>query len=139
MINVAVENDEVIKALEALAEQFPERVKEALLNAGLAIEAQAKSNISGNETGDLRRSITTTLDDEGLGVSVGSNLEYAPYVHEGTGIYAPNGRQEVPWVYYDERRGSFFTTKGRKPNPFLEDAINALSSQLTDYFKGILE
>ena len=45
-------------------------------------------------TGTLRNSITSTYDDkEGR---IGTNLDYAPYVHQGTGIYAVNGdgRQE---------------------------------------------
>lgn len=52
---------------------------------------------------------------------VGSNLEYAPYVHQGTGIYAKDGnsRKQVPWVYYSEKDGQRHVTKGTKPRPFL--------------------
>ena len=79
-------------------------------------------------------------DDKVVG-RVGTNLEYAPYLHEGTGIYARagNGRKEVPWVYYDEKTDKFYSTKGIKPCPFLQEACDKVSPQLTDYFKGVLE
>lgn len=45
------------------------------------------------DTGKLRASITAQLGSVGgrPAVRIGSNLEYAPYVHDGTGVYAGKG------------------------------------------------
>lgn len=56
---------------------------------------------------------------------IASNLEYAPYVHQGTGIYAINGDgRKTPWKYKVEagKYEGWHTTVGQKPQPFLENA-----------------
>ena len=54
---------------------------------------------------------------------VGTNKQYAPYVEYGTGLFARegNGRQ-TPWSYQDAK-GEWHSTKGQKPQPFLEPAL----------------
>ena len=93
-------------------------------------------------TGNLRASITHDVETKTSKVvgTVGSNLNYAPFVHQGTGIYAinGNGRKEVPWNYYDERLGEWVSTKGIHPTPFLQMAIDSNRQTILDYFKGIL-
>ncbi len=81
------------------------------------------------DTGDLAQSITAQITDQGDRVEgvVGTGIDYAVYVHEGTGIHARHpelGRQNVPWEYRDEL-GIRQITSGIKPNPFLEEAFNA--------------
>jgi len=52
------------------------------------VEAEAKKNAP-KGTGELRRSITSRVeDDKGI---VYTPLEYAPYVEYGTGLFAENG------------------------------------------------
>ena len=136
------DDEELQKALAHIEEVLPERLEECVEKACLAIEAEAKERCPVRD-GTLRRSIMTEVgkkDDKVVG-QVGTNLEYAPYIHEGTGIYARagNGRKEVPWVYYDEKTDKFYSTKGIKPCPFLQEACNKVSPRLTDYFKGVLE
>lgn len=50
------------------------------------------------DQGRLRASISTELafDDGELVVRVGTNVDYAIYVHNGTGIYGPEKRPIVP-------------------------------------------
>src|SRR5690625_3780469 len=57
-----------------------------------------------------------------LGGEVFTDVQYAVYVHEGTGIFHSEGRR-TPWVYFDERRGQFVVTRGIPANPFLRDAF----------------
>ena len=57
-------------------------------------------------------------------VSVGTNLEYAPYVEYGTGIYAEGGAgRKTPWTYFSEKYG-FVTTSGMKARPHLRPALD---------------
>jgi len=60
-----------------------------LLNqACIVVENNAKKNCP-VDTGELRRSITHEVNgDTGI---VGSNLEYAPYVEYGTGLFTESG------------------------------------------------
>ena len=72
---------------------------EPLTKAAFLVENEAKKKCP-VDTGELRNSITSEI--EGNQAVVGSNLEYAPYVEFGTGIFSSlgNGRQ-TPWTYYD--------------------------------------
>lgn len=76
--------------------------KAALKDACIVVERAAKEKCPVGDTGNLRGSITSEWNDEEG--RVGTNLFYAPYVHQGTGIYAINGdgRKDVPWRYQDE-------------------------------------
>ena len=57
--------------------------------------------------------------------SVGCSLETAPFVHQGTGLYAKDGNgRKTPWKYeaVAGKYKGWHTTRGQKPQPFLEDA-----------------
>ena len=56
------------------------------------------------DDGQLRQSITHEVVDGGLTGVVGTNVEWAPYVHQGTGIYARNGDgRKTRWSYQDAK------------------------------------
>lgn len=116
--------NEVLNALEAPVSE--EKLTQVLTKACLLIERAAKQKApKGN--GALRNSITSEVREEGgdiVGV-VYTPLEYAPYVEYGTGLFAEggNGRQDVPWVYCDEK-GEFHSTSGMKPQPFMRPALD---------------
>lgn len=118
-------------------------VARALLVRGYRVQALAKKNLGGGtgsgpkriDTGLLRASISVELrrGPRGLLVRVGTNVKYAIYVHEGTGIYGKNARPIKPrtkrylrfkvkgtqrYVYAKE-------VKGMKGNPFLVAALPA--------------
>lgn|GEM_PF-1762071 len=99
----------------------------------LMIERDARRNmdrgggsIPRTDTGRLKNSIRHALDAAffraSLGGEVFTDVHYAVYVHEGTGIFHSEGRR-TPWVYFDERRGQFVVTRGIPANPFLRDAF----------------
>lgn len=138
-----IDSSEVDKNLQLFVNQrLPSALADAMEQACLKVEADSKENCLPSITGNLRASITHEVTQQPKKVvgAVGSNLNYAPYVHQGTGIYAigGNGRKNVPWTYFDERLGEFVSTEGIHPTPFLQDALDADKSEILDFFKGIL-
>ena len=109
--------EKLISKLNKLSDQ---QMEQALNKACILVENQAKENCP-VDTGELRMSITHYVEED-TGV-VGTNKQYAPYVEYGTGLFAKegNGRQ-TPWSYQDAK-GEWHTTKGQKPQPFLEPAL----------------
>lgn len=144
MSNILVNAKEVLQKLNLFKQKLPKRTREGMEKVCLKVEADSKKNCPPSITGNLRASITHKVVDEEDGEIagyVGSNLDYAPYVHQGTGIYAieGNGRKEVPWRYYDERKGEWQSTEGMKPTPFIQMAIDENMDDIINYFKGVME
>ena len=136
---------EVAHNIELFIDGLDEDVIRGLEYVLQAIENEAKERCPVDD-GTLRASITHQID--GYTGIVGTNMEYAPYVHEGTGIYAKNGkgRQQVPWYFPVDDGGKlasrynmpiitikgreFYKTWGQKLNPFLREAVESLQGQL---------
>ena len=138
---LSIDTSEVEANLDRLIkEKLPQALYDAMTKACLKVEADSKKNCPAG-TGTLRQSITTSVEADSDGVKgyVGSNLEYAPYVHQGTGIYAKdgNGRKEVPWKYQDAK-GEWHTTNGIHPTPFVQDAVDMNRESIINFFKGVL-
>ena len=95
------------------------------------------------DDGILRASITHKVQESSVGTitgTVGTGVEYAPYVHQGTGLFAVNGDgRKEPWVYKDAK-GQFHKTIGQKPRPFLLDAsigeMDAVIRQISEVMKN---
>jgi len=112
-----------------------------LLRRGLRVETQAKRNLGGIggpkriDTGRLRASISTNLvTRNGVPtVLVGTNVNYALFVHNGTGIYGPMHRPIRPrhakFLRFRPRTSRRFVyarqVRGMPPNPFLKNALSA--------------
>ena len=79
-----------IESLNAKLDKLAKpQLEQAFAKACAVVEEKAKLNAPSGDTGDLRNSITSEHDDrEGR---IGTNLPYAPFVHQGTGIHARNG------------------------------------------------
>lgn len=110
------------KVLDEIGEAFdPQKFERGLQQACAIVEAEAKKKApKGN--GELRRSITSKVEN-GEGI-VFTPLEYAPYVEYGTGLFAENGgRTDVPWSYQDDE-GEWHSTSGMKPRPFMRPALD---------------
>lgn len=124
---------------EALAELT--RAKErALETIGLKAEGYAKrlcpvgtvesTGIKGYRGGTLRNSITHTVSGDVL--SVGSNVEYAPYVELGTG---PHFEPPPDWETFTSKRGSGVGRGYVKPRRYLQPAIEEHAGE----YKNIAE
>jgi HK97 gp10 family phage protein len=121
----------------AIEKKLLEGVEKALL----LIEADAKRNCPADD-GRLRSSITHSVEanEEKVVGRVGTNVEYAPYVHEGTGIYARNGNgRKKPWVYTDPKTGERVFTHGSKPRPFLREAMDQNQGRIAGIFKEAVD
>jgi len=102
------------------------------------IQAQARKNLQRAptrvKTGHLRASILI-VPYKAKGYTafrVGSDLNYARYVHDGTGIYGPKHHLITPKsahvLAWHGNEGEFVFAKhvkGMRPNPFLRDALAA--------------
>ena len=139
-MKVTVDPYDLIGALDRYAERKEKQIVAGATKAALEVERLARQKCP-KDTTALRQSITHDVRPRGPKVTaiVGSELEYAPFVHEGTGIHAPLGRKDVPWSYQDEK-GVWHTTDGMEPNPFLEDARNEMKDRISqimfDALKG---
>jgi HK97 gp10 family phage protein len=125
--------DSLLRKLEAINGDY---VKEVLEEACLMVERDAKL-LCPVDDGTLRNSITHEVDkDTGI---VGTNVEYAVYVHQGTGIYAVNhdGREDR-WKYQDAD-GTWHSTIGQAPNPFLDKALQKNKKAIKGLLKRKLE
>ena len=80
------------------SDEYMREVEDALgrlLEAiGIHIEGEAKEELENTprriDTGNLRNSINYQVKESEKAVYVGTNVEYALYVHEGTSRMAPN-------------------------------------------------
>ena len=122
------------------SKEVSDNIKAALLRGletcGLVAEGYAKK-LAPVDTGNLRNSITHTVDEEEPAAYIGSNAEYASYVCLGTGKYAEGGRP-TPWVYQDAK-GKFHWTAGNKAKPFLKPAVADHKEQYREIIKSELE
>lgn len=118
-------------------------VAKGLLIRGYKVQTQARKNLGGAtgtgpkrvDTGLLRASIAVQLrrGPKGLVVRIGTNVYYAPMVHNGTGIYGPKGQPIVPktarYLRWQPKGATGFvyakSVKGMKGNPFLVAALPA--------------
>lgn len=80
---------------------------------------------SGRLGGSIRPSMRR--DSRGLVGVVGTDVEYALFVHEGTGLYGPRKRRIVPVtkraLYWKGARHPVRSVRGQRSNPFLRDAL----------------
>jgi len=108
----------------------------ALDTIGMFLEGEARDELENSprrvDTGRLKGSIGHQVDQEKQEMHIGTNVEYAVYVHEGTGKYHPNGRM-TPWVYKSEKDGKFYRTDGMPPNRFLKNAVDENADQVKEY------
>lgn len=97
-------------------------VLRALERIGEQAEGYAK-DLCPVDVGTLQNSISHAVDEGEQAAYIGSDLEYAPYVELGTGIYAEGGGgRPTPWVYQDAK-GNWHWTRGNPAQPFLTPAV----------------
>lgn len=108
-------------------------VRDSLEKSCLLVETDAKK-LCPVDDGQLRQSITSELINNNNG-AVGTNVEYAPYVHQGTGIYAVNGDGRKDRWSYQDAEGKWHSTIGQKPQPFLERALDNNRDKINKIFE----
>lgn len=125
--------ESLLNKLEAINGDF---IPEFLNEACLMVEADAKI-LCPVDDGTLRNSIQSKV--EGNTGKVGTNVEYAVYVHQGTGIYAVNhdGREDR-WCY-QAADGTWHSTIGQAPNPFLDKALQQNKKDINKLLKKKIE
>lgn len=126
--------DDILNSLDEMIDE--EQLNAALGKACALVERAAKQKAP-KGTGELRRSITSKVEN-GEGV-VFTPLEYAPYVEFGTGLFAENGgRMDVPWHYQDDE-GEWHSTSGMKPRPYMRPALDENREEILRILKeGII-
>ena len=117
------------------SKEISAEIKAALLRGlekiGLVAEGYAKK-LCPVDTGNLRNSITHVVDEQEPAAIIGTDNEYAAYVELGTGIYAEGGGgRPTPWVYQDAK-GNWHYTHGKKPKPYLKPALADHAQQYRD-------
>jgi len=122
-ITFELKNNYSQQALNAMHKQ----VERALTMIGLKAEGYAQVSLTEQgavDTGNLRNSIThkVKINHNEHSVYVGSNVEYAPYIEYGTGVYYEGGRK-TPW-FYKGKDGNYYKTVGMKARPYLRPSIS---------------
>ena len=128
--------DNVADVLKATAEQK----MRALEAVGIQAEGDVKDEITdlgAVDTGRLRGSIAHQVD--GDSVEVGTSVDYAVYVHEGTGKYAiGGGTPKERWVYRDPMTGEFRMGFPQKPRRFIKNAMDRFAKDYIEIIKEYL-
>ena len=111
------------QALEAI----DEKIVLAMEKCGEVAEGYAQEKLRADkhiDSGRLVDSISHKVIEEGSDIEchIGTNVEYAPYIEFGTGIYSDKGGRKTPWVYKDSK-GHWHRTHGIKPSHFLKKAL----------------
>lgn len=116
------DNSEFVRSIQDATFQMIMEMTAKMDRACLVVETQAKKDCP-VDNGILRASITseTEVSETEIVGRIGSNLEYAPYVHNGTGIYARDGNgRKTPWLWKGTGKyAGWHWTKGQRPQPFL--------------------
>jgi HK97 gp10 family phage protein len=129
--------DNAADVLKATAEQK----LRALEAVGIQAEGDVKDEITdldAVDTGRLRGSIANQVD--GDSVEIGTNVDYAVYVHEGTGKYAiSGGTPKERWVYRDPLTGEFRMGFPQKPRRFIKNAMERFAKDYIEIIKEYLK
>lgn len=116
--------DEKLEEIGQRAEDYAQRLT--------PVGTPESTGIAGYRGGTLQKSITHKVVDDT--VYVGSNVNYAPYVELGTGIYATDGNgRKSPWVWIDKNSKAHYT-RGMEPKHMLKKSI---ANHLDEYKKII--
>lgn len=134
------DNELFVKSLHEATLKLIEETEQRMKKACLVVERDAKKNCHVDQ-GELRASITHDVESNSQEIigSVFSNLDYAPYEEEGTGIYAKDGTgRKTPWKY-EVKSGKYkgwHTTGGQEPHPFLGPAIEDNKDKIANILGG---
>lgn len=126
--------EQIIKALEAVGIQAESDIKRAMN------EVWSETGTDIVDTGRLRNSIAHEVFGDSQELQVGTNSEYAVYVHEGTGKYAAGGggTPKERWVYRDPLTGEARIGVPQKPRRFIKETIEKSINEYKEIIKEYL-
>ena len=127
--------------MQRATQEMIARLAGNMKTATFIVERQAKINCP-IDMGLLRSSMFSEVFLEPGKVigRIGNSCEYAPYVHQGTGIYAENGDgRKTPWGYMVKKGkyAGFHFTHGQKPQPFLDKAKTQKKDNILAILGGV--
>jgi hypothetical protein len=151
--------NQALANIQEWTEEKKQAVKAAIDESALNIQTGAKQNLTSNgniDTGSLRaRIFKDPVTSDNMTLKVWTNVEYAPYVEWGTGIYATHptiAGRSTPWAvkvsevskrktygwptFIGEDGEKYYLIKGAKPHPFLFPAAEA---ERPNYLRNIEE
>lgn len=133
MADVVIRNDVDDATLFRILHAKDGQVARDMYRRGRRVEGYAK-RLANVDTGRMRASIHTEQLAVGdtWGARVGTDVKYAIFVHEGTGIYGPTHARIVPRsskvLVWKPRGGKTIfvrSVRGIEGNPFLRRALAA--------------
>lgn len=136
-MNIHIDTRDLMGKLGDMAENLSAGLHNALAEAGEVVRKDAVLNCP-VQTGRLRGSINVNV--EGNTATVGTNVEYAPYVEFGTGSTGDKSvahTTKKQWTYYSG--GQFFTTSGHAPQPFLVPALKNNSDTIKQIIRQAIK
>ena len=102
------------------------------------LESQAKRN-SRVDTGKTKNSFRHHVDDAAHEATIGSNDENTIWEEFGTGEHALKGNgRKGGWAYQDEK-GDWYFTHGKKPSRAFYNAFTSLKSKIINRIQNSLK
>lgn len=135
------DQSEFIRSFEKATSKMIKDCMENMETACLIVESSAKKNANVDQ-GTLRASIAhdVVLENGMIVGSIFSNLNYAPYVEKGTGVFAVDGDgRKTPWNWKNEGSSKWRGRKqwqGSRPHPFLEPAREENKDKISKILAG---
>lgn len=132
-----IDNREQAKdRLDDLTLEFLEKATKTVQSSAVSLVAV--------DSGHLKQSIDTMVDDAEFIGYVGTNTFYGIYLEFGTGEFAKNGGgRKGGWVYPDPEgkrdengRLKFYFTYGQRPQPYLLPAFRTNKSNIEALLKS---
>ena len=124
-------HEQLQRILQAVGQQAAPVIDAATRSGGQIIANEAK-RLAPFRSGSLRRSITVRKVPGASGEPgyvVGPTEPYGLYVEYGTGIFnTQGGGRMTPWTYR-AGDGSWVTTRGNRPQPYLRPAFSAKQAE----------
>lgn len=130
----------IINNKDLVRNALREQIITALEAVGIAAEgdvADEAEEMHVHDTGRLWESITHKVVPDEKAVYVGTDVNYAVYVHEGTGAEnVAGGTPKKRWAYKDPLTGEWRIGTPQKPRRFIKKAVE---KNAKDYGKILKE
>ena len=112
-MKIEIDDAAVLAMFKDMEEEIPKAMEEVISNAGAIALTEARNKVP-VDTGALKGSLTLEVERNGdqSSATVGSILEYAPFVEYGS--------------------------SGRPPKPFMEPALEVAGDKMIELVKAVL-